>query len=536
MSASTLWGSSSAASSGNIQKRGGAAGVHSFSDEEKYAFVEWINDCLGKDPDLKHLLPLSPDGDDLFKAMHDGILLCKLINDAVKDTIDERVINKGKNGQPPNTFKIGENQVLAIQSSKAIGCNVINIGAHDLMEGTPHLVLGLCWQIIKIGLFAKINLVNHPELYRLLEGDETVQDLLKLPVEDILIRWVNYHLAESGETDRRVKNFTSDIKDSVVYTHLLAQIAPASKGVDKNALNENDLNKRAELTLQQAEKLECRKFLRPKNIVNGHPKLNLAFVANLFNKWPALSPVDDEPIEIIEETREEKTYRNFMNSLGVDPFVNNLYEDLRDGIVLIRLFKAIDDSIVDDKRVNWPPYRKIGANMKKLENCNYVIELGRQSKFSLVGIQGKDIQDAHKVSTLALVWQMMRAYTLKMLEEMSPDGKRIGDNEIIEWANSTCAGASKQSKISSFKDSKIASSLPIADLIDAIRPGSINYDLIEQTQNEEELLKNARYVITVGRQQGAVIFALPEDVVEVMPKMVMTLYAGLMAVGLSKKE
>jgi plastin-1 len=41
-------------------------------------------------------------------------------------------------------------------------------------------VLGLLWQIIRIGLFAGINLQNCPGLTRLLEGDETLADLLKV--------------------------------------------------------------------------------------------------------------------------------------------------------------------------------------------------------------------------------------------------------------------------------------------------------------------------------------------------------------------
>lgn len=47
---------------------------------------------------------------------------------------------------------------MALNSASAIGCQVVNIGAQDLKEGKPHLVLGLLWQIIKIGLFADIKL------------------------------------------------------------------------------------------------------------------------------------------------------------------------------------------------------------------------------------------------------------------------------------------------------------------------------------------------------------------------------------------
>lgn len=51
-----------------------------------------------------------------------------------------------------------ENLVLALNSASAIGCTVVSIDAHDLMAGKPHLVLGLLWQIIKVGLFADIEL------------------------------------------------------------------------------------------------------------------------------------------------------------------------------------------------------------------------------------------------------------------------------------------------------------------------------------------------------------------------------------------
>lgn len=55
-------------------------------------------------------------------------------------------------------YTLQENLNLALNSASAIGCHVVNIGALDLKEGKPHLVLGLLWQIIKIGLFADIEL------------------------------------------------------------------------------------------------------------------------------------------------------------------------------------------------------------------------------------------------------------------------------------------------------------------------------------------------------------------------------------------
>lgn len=44
-------------------------------EEEKVAFVNWVNKALEKDPDCQHVLPINPNNDDLFQAVGDGIVL-----------------------------------------------------------------------------------------------------------------------------------------------------------------------------------------------------------------------------------------------------------------------------------------------------------------------------------------------------------------------------------------------------------------------------------------------------------------------------
>jgi hypothetical protein len=106
---------------------------------------------------------------------------------------------------------------------------------------------------------------------------------------------------------------------------------------------------------------------------------------------PGLEPVEE--VFVDEETREEKAFRNWMNSLGVDPFVNNLYEDLRNGIVILQLEDLIQPGIVDWSKVN----TKLPLNkFKEVENCNYAVTIGKALKFSLVGIGGTDLQAGSK--------------------------------------------------------------------------------------------------------------------------------------------
>ncbi|XP_049338472.1 plastin-1 [Astyanax mexicanus] len=529
-----------------IHSFGGTSGIssegtqHSYADEEKVAFVNWINKALANDPDCKHLIPMDPTTDSLFKSVKDGILLCKMINLSQPDTIDERVINTKKR----TTFTMTENLILALNSASAIGCTVVNIDSQDMIAGTPHLVLGLLWQIIKIGLFADIEISRNEALIALLGESEELDHLLSMSPEELLLRWVNYHLDAAGW--QQIRNFSEDIKDSRAYFHLLDQISPKGDGddemrisIDMSGLNERDDERRAELMLRQAARLDCRQFVTPQDVVAGNHKLNMAFVANLFNMFPALSRPANNGIDLAMlegESREDRTFRNWMNSLGVNPYVNHLYSDLMDGLIILQLYERIQVS-VDWRKVNRPPYSILGSNMKKLENCNYAVELGkREAKFSLVGIGGENINEGSAMHTLALVWQLMRRYTVKVLADIG-HGEKVNDQIIVDWVNSTLQKGQKDSSIKNFKDKSISTSLPVIDLIDTIAPGAIKSEMVKRgDMSPEDKLNNAKYAISVSRKIGAKVYALPDDLVEVNPKMVMTVFACLMGRSLNKVQ
>lgn len=45
-----------------------------------------------------------------------------------------------------------------------------------------------------------------------------------------------------------------------------------------------------------------------------------------------MAPVQDTPDDV-EATREERAFRLWINSLGIATYVNNLFEDVRTGLV-----------------------------------------------------------------------------------------------------------------------------------------------------------------------------------------------------------
>ncbi|KAF7261980.1 hypothetical protein EG68_00706 [Paragonimus skrjabini miyazakii] len=544
--------------------------LHSVSEDEQVAFSSWIERfvhthylyerCssrnLKDDKDCVRYFPFDAEGGDLYEKCSDGVLLCKIIDCSVPGTIDPRALNLTKS---PTTFQMHENITLALNSARAIGCNVVNIGAGDILNGTKHLLLGLLWQVIKIGLLKQINVVAHAELATLLDGEETINDFAKLSPEDILIRWVNYHL-KGTDSDTRMHNFTADVRNCEVYAYLVEKIAPQEKKQfmhsTKAILDAVDLVQRAEMVLQNAEMLDCRVFVRPQDIVSGSQRLNLAFLANLFHGYPALEkpPDVEEKVAEIEETREEKTYRNWINSMGIEPAVNHLFCDLTDGIILLKLFDVIRKNTVDWSQVHDDICKTPAkANFQRLENCNYAVKLGRDFGFSLVGLGGDDLYEGKSKMTLALLWQLMRAYTLSVLTRLTESRRAkksvrhkdahgyspIAETEIIDWANEKLRQGGKQARMSSslgFADPSLATGNLIIDLIDSIRPGSVNYKVVLPGRSKQDQLANCQYAIPLARRIGATVYAVPEDIVEIKSKMIMTVFACLMAVDLEAAD
>ena len=79
--------------------------------------------------------------------------------------------------------------------------------------------------------------------------------------------------------------FTGDIKmqDSDAYACLLKVLAPECS-VKPSPMSVKDHLHRAKLVLEHADRMGCKRYLAPKDIVDGLQNLNLAFVAHIFQK------------------------------------------------------------------------------------------------------------------------------------------------------------------------------------------------------------------------------------------------------------
>lgn len=338
-----------------------------------------------------------------------------------------------------------------------------------------------------------------------------------------------------------VANFSTDVKDGENYTVLLNQLKPdiCSRG----PLQTPDLLQRAEQVLDNADKLDCRKFLTPTSLVAGNPKLNLAFVANLFNTHPGLEPITEEEKADIEDfdaegEREARVFTLWLNSLDVQPTVVSFFDDLRDGTVLLQAYDKVIPGSVNFRHVNKAPAS--GAELsrfKAVENTNYVVELGKQNRFSLVGLQGADITDGQRTLTLGLVWQLMRRDIVATLGGLAQHlGKsELSDADMIKWANDMARKGGKTAAVRSFKDSQLGTGVFLLDVLNGMKSAYVDYDLVMPGRTDDEAYLNAKLAISIARKMGATIWLVPEDICQVRSRLITTFIGSLMATHESMK-
>ena len=410
-------------------------------------------------------------------------------------------------------------------------------------------------------LLSNINLKANPNLIRLLQEGETLEMLLKLPPEKLLVRWFNHHLAEAG-TPKRLSNFGPDLKDSELYAHLLQQIDPEKAFKGAAVLAKPDLLQRAAAIAGTGPRLRCEFTIQPADIVSANEKLNMAFVAALFNACPALEPpAEAEMLALMEElpdddagdSREARAFRMWINSLGMEscPYVDNLFDDVRDALVILYTMDHVHTVREGRGVVGWES-RPVNMNCKRMvfkqvENANYVVELGlKPFGFSLVGVQGKDIVDGNRKLTLALIWQLMRYHLLAFLAGVrtargGSQAAGMSDEEMVAWANgkvrdaaaaaspAAAEGGGEPTRMRDFHDKSLGSGLFLIDLLAAVEPRCIDRKLVTPGVSEEERKLNAKYVISSARKINCSLFLLWEDIVEVKPKMILSFIATVMA-------
>ena len=497
-----------------------------YNVNEKECYCKIINKLLENEEELKTKLPMNPESNEIFKKIKDGVILAKLVNIAAPGTVDERVIVK----DPSMTIEDKKANVnLVINSAKSIGC-LTEAKSDDVLNEVRRLDVDLLYQVLKPIVYKKISVQDYPQMLRFKQEKEEIEELLTLGPEDFIKRWFNYHLAKINHP-KKLEKFGEDLKDSEKYTLLLNIL---NEECDKSALEQDNLLERANKVLENAPKIGANIYIKNVDIPSGNEHLNKFFSAELFmanhgmgeatpeEKMMANKLLDDDE----EGGREERSFRTWINSLKLEDVkkVNNLYEECKNGLLLLKIIDKIKPGTVNWKIVE---KKNLKNPFKVGVNCQEAIDASKRSGYKIVSIGNKDIQEGKKKHILAIVWQLMRAHTLKIIGERT-------EEELIEWANSRIP---EERKIKTLKERKLGDGLFWIDLLSSIEPRCIRWDLIvKENPSDKDKEMNAKYALSVARGLGAMIFVVWEDITEVKSRLLLTFLASLYDVAQTREK
>jgi plastin-1 len=465
-----------------------------------------------------------------------------------------------------------ENAQLALSTARAVGALVpASVTAKQISLGSPGAVLDMVWALWKRSLTDTVSVRAKPEAVCLLDASsgEELGDLMRLRPEEMLVRWVNHQLdlADAWASDTRCTGFGSELADGRMLAAIVRQLASDEEhksylpGDDaaRDSMSVEDL---AGNTIWVASQLGVPEWFSVGAITSGNVRLQIAFVAMLWQKVEGsmgvthsaqlekrrrssvvvrrrtlgardMAAVRRELATMIKEeeedadaetiSRETRVQRQWVNSLGLPGVaVHDLPADVRDGVVLLRVIDKIEPGLISWKKVHRNPKNRY----QKVENCNAALRVCKALDMRIVNLSGPDIAAGNPKLVAAVAWQLMRHHTLRILSSVAFKGFDVTEKQVLEWANERLAASER---LTGFSDPSLSTSVPLLRVMHSVRP-VVDWTLVTVGSSEEDRKQNAQYLLSVARKMGAAAFCTWEDVVQVKPKMIMTLLASAIVV------
>jgi plastin-1 len=284
--------------------------------------------------------------------------------------------------------------------------------------------------------------------------------------------------------------------------------------------------------IQNSLNLGVPSIVRPVDVTSGNVKINTIFVAEIFNHRHGLEELNEEEKEAfekfgiqdddIEGAKDERAFRMWINSLNLeDVYIDDLTSEVSDGLALLKVLTRLDPSCIDWKIID----KKPNNTYKMGINCGEVIKGCKKIGLKIPGIGGADINKGNKKLILAMVWQMVRMHYLQIIGNQSED-------QLVQWANSMVP----DQQIKNLKDQSLSDGQFLIKLCSAIEPRAIDWDIVMKGETDEEKENNAKYIISISRKLGAVIFSVWEDISKVNFKMMLILLASLFEIHQQNKQ
>jgi hypothetical protein len=275
--------------------------VRSYAEEEAAAFSGHINSLFANVKILRRHLPVH--SSDICEKLSDGLILFRLINAVEHGTISPKTMHRTEMLSDEQKL---QNLQTVLKGAEDIGCDVTRINTDEILRAYFHPIMDFLWQLIKKQVFGKVSksISECPNAQKLLHPGENGNILAILTEEQILLRWMNFHLLRAGKTDRysyaQVKDFDSDLMDPYTFGVILHQLSPDTCDLPSGDV---DMVKLARTVVENAEKLGVPVALQPLDMCGRFERLNKCFAAQIFDTINGLDKTID--VEIEQEVSEE---------------------------------------------------------------------------------------------------------------------------------------------------------------------------------------------------------------------------------------
>ncbi|XP_075985151.1 dystonin-like protein short stop isoform X31 [Anticarsia gemmatalis] len=197
---------------------------------------------------------------------------------------------------------------------------------------------------------------------------------------------------------------------------------------------------------------------------------------------------------------QKKTFTKWVNKhlKKVNRHVNDLFEDLRDGLNLISLLEVLSGEHL--------PRERGRMRFHMLQNVQMALDFLRYKKIKLVNIRAEDIVDGNPKLTLGLIWTIILHFQISDIV-IGQEANVTAREALLSWARRSTAkypGVRVTDFTSSWRDG-----LAFNALIHRNRPDLIDWRNIRSRQVRERL-ETAFHV--VEKEYGVTRLLDPEDV------------------------
>lgn len=255
----------------------------------------------------------------LFRS---GVNLMYILNAARPNTINENEIVQVDNGHllsciskrnTSNTsldpeeikiiFKATVNLNKILTKAKSAGIVVVNVSSQDILCVNVRLILGLTWQIIRLGIFREVSLLYHPELIKLIKDKESLATFMNLSDEKLLIRWANYHLKLQNIKEEIVSLNKSSLSNGWIFLHIFKSVVPpeeveAINLVDRYLSDPNyNANDRLKCYMDACKLINCKFVFTLKDLLSSDSRIYAPAIATLFNKYTGIYLPSDAQVK-----------------------------------------------------------------------------------------------------------------------------------------------------------------------------------------------------------------------------------------------